>query len=403
MRLHREFPSCRPCCWATMIVSLVFVRPVGAQQPRLLGKLGDPATAYGEERQAMAFSPDGRWLAAAWRGKVRIYDVEKRTLHADIAAHRDSEAIVAFSPDSKVLASGIPDDKALIRLWDSATGEKIREFDGPACRSFVFDPTGKFLATTALNCEAAIWNYETGKRVLTVGGSTHGPTKMLSITPDGKTLATMTEYGVAVWRPHAGKGDRLKFVITSAVGTRGVPVSQPKKAPALPSQFLLSSMAFSPDGRTLACCGGDKGRIGIELWDVESQKSIKTLMQDEPATKSGSIKRAVFSASGETLLTLQVGIHGWDAETGRSLFLLNEPKNLVANSKGEKKGVIPFVGMALSADGRLLATAGSNIPIRLWELPAGLERPTKSEGKFKQGNGPDTKCQGARDSVNAPL
>lgn len=383
MRLHRELWNRWLGGWVAVAMVLVAVRPVTAQQPRLLGELGEPASAFMEAAQTIVFSPDGKWLAHAFQGKVRLYDVAQRTLHVEIAAHKESWTTAAFSPDSQVLASGVDVDKALIRLWDVATGEKIREFNGSACHALVFDPTGKYLATTATDCDAAVWNYETSKRAVTVGGAAHGPTKMLALTPDGKTLATLSEYGVSIWHPHAGKGDKLQFVITSNVGKRGVPVSPPKKAPIRPSQLLFSSMAISPDGKTVACCGGDKNRVAVEWWDLESQQISNTLTQDEPATKTGGIKRLAFSPGGNTMFTLQVAVHGWDAETGRSLFVLDEPKKIVANAKGGKQVIHGYSNMAVSADGRMLATAGSNLPIRLWDFGDGASQPQKRVRKRK--------------------
>ncbi|MCX7700096.1 MAG: hypothetical protein N2039_04405, partial [Gemmataceae bacterium] len=79
---------------------------------------------------ALAFSPDGKWLAVGGTGKnLHIVDVAALRLHRTILAHPDAVWSVAWSADSRQLFSGGRADPVL-RVWDAATGAELESFLG---------------------------------------------------------------------------------------------------------------------------------------------------------------------------------------------------------------------------------------------------------------------------------
>ena len=68
----------------------------------------------------MAFSPDGRTLAAGTNdGAVQLWDTANRNWFASLSAGSNNPVYsVAFSPDGRTLAAGTNDGKVL--LWDTA-------------------------------------------------------------------------------------------------------------------------------------------------------------------------------------------------------------------------------------------------------------------------------------------
>jgi WD40 repeat protein len=81
-----------------------------------------------EHLQSLAFSPDGKWLAATGGspgrfGEIQIWNVEKRTLKTSIPITFDTVYGASWSHDSKLLAFGCADNS--LRAIDAATGKQV--------------------------------------------------------------------------------------------------------------------------------------------------------------------------------------------------------------------------------------------------------------------------------------
>jgi len=111
--------------------------------------------------EGLAFSPDGKWLASgscmllpdpATPGcdydETKLWEVatgkEVRTLRNKQSRTFGADS-VAFSPDSRLLVSGLGPDT--IVLWEVTTGSEVRTFRSPfGSRSVKFSPDGRLLA-----------------------------------------------------------------------------------------------------------------------------------------------------------------------------------------------------------------------------------------------------------------
>jgi RNA polymerase sigma factor (sigma-70 family) len=159
-----------------------------------------------------------------------------------------------FSPDGKILV--VKDHSNwMLRLWDVASGTRIRSLQGSGDRAFSTD--GSLLATTYGRGTIRIWEVASGnelnqhfkdsspvhnlafspdgKRLISVEGTV--------ISPDGKTLAKADRDAVVLWETATGKV-RARFF-----GHRA----------------SVYSLAFSPDGRRLASGSADYTAI---VWDA---------------------------------------------------------------------------------------------------------------------------------------
>jgi WD40 repeat protein len=120
---------------------------------------------------------------------------------------------------------------------------------------------------------------------------------------------------------------------------------------------MLSSVAFSPDGRTLSAgtMGGPKGDGVAYIWNVRKTK--------QPMSLSPGGGAEAFNPSGTLLATA-----GGPGNSGTYLWQLN-PKRKIATLHGQPGSSIKAV--AFSANGRKLAVNDDSGVVRVWALPRG--------------------------------
>ncbi len=135
---------------------------------------------------------DGDYAVRLW--KVSAPDKDPLLL----SGHTGSVYSLAFSPDSKTLATGSYDDT--VQLWDTATGkhEGVINVDSTV-RSVAFSPDGKLLATGSSSGSVRVWDAATGKMLADLKGHTDSVTS-IAFSPDGKQIISSSQDGsVRVW------------------------------------------------------------------------------------------------------------------------------------------------------------------------------------------------------------
>jgi len=155
----------------------------------------------------------------------------------------------------------------------------------------------------------------------------------VAFTPDGGTLASASaDRTLKLWEVATGRQLRTLTGHTSYV----------------------NSVAFAPDGRTLASASWDNT---LKLWDAVSGRELRTLnpyMQLQESVAFSPDGRMLASAGGDDKITL------WDATSGLELRTL--------------KGHWSFIhSIAFSPDGRTLASASADRTLKLWEAASGRE------------------------------
>ncbi len=202
--------------------------------------LAAPGTAH-----RLAFSPDGLRLALAGTdGSVLVWDPAAGREMLRKRMHAEAAMAVTFSPDGRHVASAGWD--GLVKIADSATGQVLHELKGHAGRvqAVAYHPGGRLLASAGWDTTVRVWDVRTGKPVQQLQGHL-GPVYAVAFSPYGRLLATAGSNGnLKIWDVQDWR------VVQSVTSSSGA----------------LLGVAFSPDGRSLAYGGGDGT---VRIWDVE--------------------------------------------------------------------------------------------------------------------------------------
>ena len=276
----------------------------------------------------LAFSPDGKLLAVGvpygegFEGAVRLLDVaSQKLISPPIPSSGLYDPAAAFSPDGKVLAVTGSDS---VTFHDVRTGHKIGTPLAVPANGLVYSPNGKILATISpvgtrssaatVNLWDAVSHQALGA-VVTVDATAllgFSPDSTMVITADGSTI---NFWDVAISRPTGA-------LIGGATG----------------------SVAFSPNGQILAA----QANHGVELWHLATRRVVGTPVQT--GTTDGAADVA-FSPDGKTVATAgaDAGVQLWDVTTQNQI-----AQSMPQDGTGENT-------VAFSPDGKyLVAGADAN-------------------------------------------
>ncbi|MBI3177436.1 MAG: WD40 repeat domain-containing protein, partial [Chloroflexi bacterium] len=167
----------------------------GEELARLTGttEFGDFVSA-----KRVAYSPDGKLLAACDRNQVKIYDPTSGDLIKTLSGHQDDVTAIAFNADGTRLASGGLDGSAVI--WDIETGDSLLQLAGhsDAIEGITFNPDGTWLITAGDDATMKIWEVATGALLRDFQDFT-GVIDSGAFSPDGTRFA-FSNSSIHVWR-----------------------------------------------------------------------------------------------------------------------------------------------------------------------------------------------------------
>ncbi len=265
----------------------------------------------------LAYSPDGKWLAASnGQSILRIYDADTGKERHNIRLRRAPLSHLEFSPDSASLY--VADQDGKITLWDPASGERTASHAIPnssAVRHLVFQPDGKVLALGYDMDAVHLWEVATGKQLSPTGVPASVITEV-AFAANGDLFVAAEDGFFAWWNPRTGAKLRdLKLELPSRDedGIFRVVDVDPRR----PRTGLISSVTMSQNGEFLANTNGNS----LSFHDAKTGK----LLYDDELNNAGD--RAVTFLDGGSKVAAMQGkkVRVWNARSGRDLAVFNIP------------------------------------------------------------------------------
>ncbi|GGV23867.1 hypothetical protein GCM10010495_44400 [Kitasatospora herbaricolor] len=256
-------------------------------------------------------------------------------------AHRLLVDSVAYRPQGDVLASA--GEEGTIKLWSLADRARPSLLGEPLTGSglgfnVTFGPDGRLLAAGGYHQKVRLWNLAEPAHPQDLGQPIDADGAP-AFSPDGRTLAT------------DDGGDHTTVRLWN-IGDGAHPTAQPQVLTGKTGYAV--SLAFGPDGRTLAAAGNDNT---VRLWNLARPSQAPALL--DPQGAAASVHSLAFSPDGRTLAT---------ADDGRVwLWNLTDPDHPALLPHFLNSGAGSAVKPAFGPDGRTLAVGGDN-GIRLWDL-----------------------------------
>jgi WD40 repeat protein/DNA-binding SARP family transcriptional activator len=298
--------------------------------------------------RAVAFSPDGRYLAMGTAGgRVTLQELDTYQPPLPLEpAHDGPVNDLSFSPDGRWLASAGQDSTLL--LWDTGNlAGPAQRLTGPIgpITSVAFAPQSRLFASAGVDQMIRLW--EIGRVTPTTPPLQGHKAAIadLAFTPDGTMLAS------------AGWDNSVKLW----------PVNEPGKPPATLDGHtdFVNAVAYSPDSRYLASAGRDGV---ILLWDMATLQSPRQFAGHEDWIRS-----LAFDQAGSYLLSAgNDGLFLWNLTTPQG-----RPQRLNGHS-----GVVWDV--AAQSGTSLVASAGDDGQVIIWD-PA-VVHPLRQQLPTHQGN-----------------
>jgi WD40 repeat protein len=238
----------------TVAAAPVAVDPESVAPPPGVEKI---TNAHESQVQVVSWSPDGSRFASGGvepDPSIFVWDATSLAKLATLSGHTAGVYGLAWSPDSKMIATGSWDNS--VRIFDAGSGAMVKQLSGhtDAVEGVAWSPDGATLASVSWDQTLRLWNVADGANKATYKGQA-APLYSVAWSPDGTQLVTGGDDGtVADGETTITEG--IVRVFDAATGT----VTQTFEEQLGP----INAVAWSPDSKSIAL-GGLRG--SVRLWN----------------------------------------------------------------------------------------------------------------------------------------
>jgi hypothetical protein len=294
---------------------------------------------------SIAVSPDMRFILSGSRKEsATLWDISTavgvRTFRAPRGAAGEP-LFVSFSPDSRYAVAGGEG----VKVWSIATGQEERTLGKGQVQALAWSPDGRQLLSAGGYAPITLWDWDNGGAIWETNKKEPRYVLSAAISPDGRYMLV--------------GGERDGFVVLSELGTgRFLKTIQADKGNVVKNK-LVTSIAFSPDGKRVATAGID---CNIRIWDVPTLNPGPNIDN----VCSNSVFSVVFSPDGKFVLSGDWNdgmIKVWELATGVLI------RTIAAHSDSSFFGVR---SLEFSRDGKFLVSGG-DASTRIWDYETGEE------------------------------
>jgi WD40 repeat protein/serine/threonine protein kinase len=318
---------------------------------------------------AVAFSPDGAYLATGAFDALRVWDLRSGK-EALALRGQNGPSCLAFSPDGQQLVSGSTD--WTVKVWDAHNqpgSYSIWQFTA----GLAFSQDGQLMAlenNNGLTLRVSMVDLSSGKTCYSLERQRPFGARV-ALSADGKYLAFTSKSGTVVCDAPTGKKiASLDYPVDQLAPTLKIGNNKPD-----PLAKEVNCLAFIPDGRRLVTgswsgLGDDKVIGEVSIWDIESGRVVLTLRGQVQSQVTNRLESYGIGASsvavspdGKTVAFSENNlVEVCDLESRASLFTLRDHRK-------------PVTSLAFSPDGRWLASGSSEEnTVLMWDARSGKQQ-----------------------------